>query len=74
MFPGTAGVDYTSVRRTTLTFSGSLPTRQCTNVPIMPDNRREDDESFTATLDRPSPGVVVDPGRATVIIQDETGI
>ena len=68
-----AGVDYTSVRRTTLRFS-ETNVRRCVDVQIREDDLlEEEEESFTATLDRPGDGVNIDPELATVSILDETG-
>ena len=43
------------------------------DVRIREDDLLEEEESFTATLDRPGDGVNIDPELATVSILDETG-
>ena len=43
------------------------------NIQIREDDLLEEEESFTATLDRPGDGVNINPGLATVSITDETG-
>lgn len=50
-------------------------TRQCVQVPILPDDDLEDDEQFTVTLTSPpDESVVLDPDRGTITIVDTSGI
>jgi len=69
--PGTAvaGVDYTTINTTTLTF-GSSDRTQTFDVEILGDLLDEDDETFTINLGNPTNGSSVSDSTGLVIIVD----
>ena len=67
-----AGVDYTPVTQTFTFPSGSAPTAQMTfNVPIIPDNLAEGDETVNLVANSPSNFANVNPDSAILVIEDD---
>ena len=68
-----AGLDYTPVLTQRLTFpSGSAPNAQMPfNVPIIPDNLVEGDETVNLMANTPSNFANVNPDSATLVIRDD---
>ena len=71
----TAGVDYTALLRTTLTFQDGQTSRTVT-IPILNDTIAEGDESFFLNLSNPTNGAVLstDPQGEVRIVDDELGV
>jgi hypothetical protein len=70
-----AGVDYTALLRTTLTFQDGQ-TSQTVSIPILNDTLAEGDESFFVDLSNPTNGAVLstNPRGEVRIVDDELGV